>query len=183
MILSRPYRAHPLHLARLPTSLRTRRYAQGSPLRVGVSFQLWPLAESRSRSAFGSGGELRRPGFQLREPRKPREPLEPDEVFEPVEPFDPLGRSGQLRRVLSTSIDPKFRVEEFRQFRAGATESRCEGRQDIPQRPSSKSRVLRPFSGSCSLPQPPSCDPPRLQREHHIPVDPVYSAAHRGSRE
>ena len=179
MILSRRYRAHPLHLARPPISLPTRRYGQGSPLRVGLSFQPRPLAESRSRSVFGSGHELRRPSFRLLEPL---EPLEPDEVFEPVEPFDPLGRSGQLRRVLSTSIDPKFRVEEFRQFRAGATESRCEGRQDIPQRPSSKSRVLRPFSGSCSLPQPPSCDPPRLQREHHIPVDPVYSAADRGSR-
>ena len=173
MILSRPYRAHPLHPARPPISLPTRRYGQGSPLRVGLSFLPRPLAEPRSRSVFGSGRELRRPSFRL------LEPLEPDEVFEP---FDPLGRSGQLRRVLSTSIDPKCRVEEFRRFRAGATESRCEGRQDIPQRPSSKSRVLRPFSGSCSLPQPPSCDPPRLQREHHIPVDPVYSAADRGSR-
>ena len=27
-----------------------------------------------------------------------------------------------------------------------------------------------PVLGPCSPPQPPSCDPPRLQEEHHIPV-------------
>ena len=53
---------------------------------------------------------------------------------------------------------------------SGVDGTQMRGAPGTTQRPSSKSRVLRPFSRPCSSPQPPSCDPPRLQEEHHIPV-------------